>query len=334
MKIILTAGGTMGHIKPALTVLKALINEHEITYIGNKDSRESECLKDFPEAEFFGLKTHGLTANFQGIKALFECYQAYHKVYAYFLKIRPDKVIAFGGYVTAPVLMAARKLHIPYYLHEQNSIPGKVNQFFYPDSKKTLISFSDTLNQMPKAIVTGNPITQLIHYEKTILKYNQKKRLLFIGGSNGAEKINEIALNFVDDYQVVLITGKKYDGKYQSDKAIILPYYPSLTDLMIESDIIISRSGATTMAEIEAIGKPVIFVPSPNVSSNHQEINASILFDRGACLMIKEKDLTVERLKTKIDYLLNNRFIYEQMIRNQHEMNIFNSLSKVIQEIF
>ncbi len=331
MKIIISGGGTMGHIKPAMAVAVEYSKNNEVIFIGKFNSMEErEAEKN--NISFLGLNTIGFNKKiFHDLKALFLFYLSYLKLKKEIKKINPDVIIGFGGYVSSSVIKAGLKLKKCVYIHEQNSAFGLVNKHYAPKVNKVFLSYE--IDGVNNGIITGNPVTSTIKYNKTDLEYKDKPKILFIGGSLGAQKINDIAASLKDKYQVILVCGQKYYEKYKDLDMIVLSYVNDLVSLMIEADIIISRAGATTIQEIISIGKPVILIPSPNVSNNHQEMNASYFFDRGAAEMILEKNLTSESLSFKIDRLLGNSFFVETMISKQREYQIYNSKYKIINEI-
>lgn len=325
MKIVISGGGTMGHIKPALCLASSL-DSCEIIFIGNINEEEK-----FKGNKFYGIKMKGLSKNpFKLIEAMFLLIVSYFKVKKIYINEKPDMVVGFGGYVTAPVLLAAKRRKIKYFIHEQNAVLGLVNRLTVKKANLIFSSFN-LEGQYPNLKWTGNPVSDYIHYQPTGFSYDQRPRILFIGGSLGASKINDLAIALKNDYQITLISGKRF---YTSEEGIrIIPYIDDLVSLMIESDLIVSRSGATTMAEIIAIGKPVIFIPSPNVVHNHQEINASMLYDLGACDMILEDNSTKEVLSKRIDRILNNQFIKENMVivqRKIHKKNVCKEINKYL----
>lgn len=331
MKIIVSGGGTMGHIKPAMIVSDELLKNNEVIFFGNKNSKEKKEADKREKLDYVEIDVLGFNHNiFRNIKAIIKLFFAYKYCLKKLKHIKPDRVIGFGGYVSAPVLLAAKKLKIKSYIHEQNSIPGKVNKYLSKYVSNSFISFPNTDNYLKNTIFTGNPVNKII-YKPTNLIKKGTKTILFIGGSLGAKTINEEALKLKNKYNIILISGEKYYEEIDKKGIKVIKYFEDLPSLMVESDLIVSRSGATTISEILAIGKPVIFIPSPNVSNNHQLYNASFLYDNKACFMVEEKNITI--LEEKIDILLNNNFIREEMILNQRKLNKVDSLKKIIQII-
>ncbi len=335
MRIVITGGKTMGHIKPAMVLADDLAKKHEIFYFGNDASKEYKEALQRDYMTFYKMKVIGFNRKriLVNLKAIYLLIKEYFHCKKIIKKLNPDVIIGFGGFVSAPVLLAGIRLRKKTFIHEQNSIPGLVNKTLGNRVSKVLVSFEYTLKYFDNGILCGNPVGQAIKYQKSNLIYQNQKKLLFIGGSQGAKRINELALELKDDYQIILICGDRFYTDSLPKGITVLKYYDNLPSLMIEADLVISRSGASTIAEILAIGKPVIFIPSPNVSNNHQEINSNILYDKGACEMILEADCNKESLVKKINRLLENPFLCEDMILRQREMNIDNSLARIKREI-
>lgn len=335
MRIVITGGKTMGHIKPAMVLADELSKNHEIYYFGNDSSKEYKEASLREYMTFYKMKVIGFNRKriFVNFKAVYLLIKEYFHCKKIIKRLDPDLIIGFGGFVSAPVLLAGIRLRKKTYIHEQNSIPGLVNKTLGRHVSRVLVSFDYTLKYFDNGILCGNPVGQAIKYQKSNLRYQNQKKILFIGGSLGAKKINEMAFELKDEFQIILISGKRYYPDSIPKGITVLQYYDNLPSLIVEADLVISRSGASTIAEILAIGKPVIFIPSPNVSNNHQEINSNILYDKGACEMILEDDCNKESLRKKINSLLSNPFLCEDMILRQREMHIGNSLARIIKEI-
>ena len=264
-------------------------------------------------------------------------------------KFNPDIVIGAGGYITAPVLYAAKKLKIKTLIHEQNSIPGVSNKFISRFADKICVSLPNSLQLFPKkkVVYTGNPRSEEIIKVDKILKSSigfddNKKLVVIVMGSLGSTtmttKIKELIPEFTNkNYQVLIITGKTYFEEYQDlnlPKNIkILPFMDNLINLLKDSDLIISRAGASTIAEITAIGLPAILVPSPYVTNNHQYKNAKELENRGACKIVTESEFSKEKIINEIDKLFDDKDSYDSMSKNSKKLGIDNSSSRIYDEI-
>ena len=280
MKVVVSAGGTGGHIYPALAVLEKLKKEDknlEVLYIGTKNRMESEIIPA-RGINYVGIEIYGFSKNIlRDVKNIFLISKSYHKCLKLLREFKPDIVLGFGGYVTYPVLKAAKKLNIKTFLHEQNSIVGKTNKFLSKGVDLVAVSFLSTLNKFPKAkkvIYSGNPCGENALTTKEIKKSdvgldNKKKLVIVVAGSLGSSSVNEKLKEFLrlskkSDYQVLYITGKSHYEEFMKGTRFgsnikVLPYLDNLSGLMRNCDLIVTRAGASTMSEILALNLPAIF---------------------------------------------------------------------------
>ena len=235
---------------------------------------------------------------------------------------KPDAVIAFGGYVTLPVCLAAHKKGIKVFLHEQNMLPGRTNIFLSKNADGVFVSFKDGTRKLKSKniIYTGNPVAQRAietkKYDKTKLGFDKKKKLIIIVmGSLGSTSVNDKILDFLRDYkkedtELLFITGKNSFKELNNNLIVppstkILPFFDNLPSLMKSADLIVSRAGASTIAEIKAIKIPSILIPSPYVANNHQYYNALDLVNEKVSILIEEKDLNEKTLSDAIDNIFD-----------------------------
>ena len=353
MRVVIAAGGTGGHIYPALAIINKIKEKDktsEFLYIGTTDRMEKDLIPklgiNFVGIEMKGLNRKNLFSNFS---VLNKFWLAIKKATIEIKKFNPDIVIGAGGYITAPVLYAAKKLKIKTLIHEQNSIPGVSNKFISRFADKICVSLPNSLQLFPKkkVVYTGNPRSEEIIKVDKILKSSigfddNKKLVVIVMGSLGittmTTKIKELIPEFTNkNYQVLIITGKTYFEEYQDlnlPKNIkILPFMDNLINLLKDSDLIISRAGASTIAEITAIGLPAILVPSPYVTNNHQYKNAKELENRGACKIVTESEFSKEKIINEIDKLFDDKDSYDSMSKNSKKLGIDNSSSRIYDEI-
>jgi len=330
MKVIVTAGGTGGHIYPALGVIEKLKEDknNEFLYIGTKDRMESELVPELG-INYEGLEIYGLTKNItrdiHNVKCIMSSYKKCKQIMKEF---KPDYVIGFGGYVTFPVLMAAHKYKIRTGIHEQNKIPGKTNKLLSKFVDTTFISFEESKNEFKnKVILSGNPCGEkaitIERHDKTKLGFSKNKKLiLIVMGSLGSEVVNNKLKDFLENYndsekEILFITGNSSYDKFKNlkvkDYVKIVPFYNDLSGLMKSSDLIISRAGASTISEILSVNIPSILIPSPYVANNHQYYNALDLKQKGISIMIEQQELTTDSLKQAIEEV----FINENEIKNK-----------------
>ncbi|MCM1053731.1 MAG: undecaprenyldiphospho-muramoylpentapeptide beta-N-acetylglucosaminyltransferase [Ruminococcus sp.] len=354
MRIVISAGGTGGHIYPALAVLDKLKNEVEnleVLYIGTKKRMESEIIpkRGIP---YEGIEIYGFSKNIlRDVKNVFLIGHSYNKCVRILKKFKPDIVLGFGGYVTYPVIKAAKHLKIKTFLHEQNSLVGKTNKALSKDIDLVAVSFLSTLKEFKKAkkvVYTGNPCGEAAINAKEIKKSdigldNNKKLVIIVAGSLGSSSMNEKLKEFLilskkSNFQVLFITGKKYyddfvkDTKFSSNVKV-MPYLDNLVGLMKNTDLIVTRAGASTMSEILALNLPAIFIPSPYVANNHQYYNAKEIVDNNAGLMVEEKNLKARDLMEMINDLLNDKKKYEIMKMNLKNLGKNDSSHLIVKEI-
>ena len=330
MRVLVSGGGTGGHIYPALSMIKTIKNDHpdaEFLYVGTPDGLESKIVPDagipFKSLRVSGIRRSLTLAN---IKTAYHLVTSIHKAKKLIKAFGPDIVIGTGGYVCAPVVYAAAKLKIKTMIHEQNSLPGITNKWLAKRVDKILICFEEARKYFPaeKVVMTGNPraseVTQTLKIGKAALGLNSKKKTVLIsGGSRGARPINDAFIEKIADYEkadfeVVFVTGNvHYDaicaqiGNVDELKNVkVLPFIADMPKYLVSIDLFIGRSGATFLSEITALGVASILIPSPYVAENHQEFNARSVTDHGGGVLILERDLTGSGLLNEITGLLNN----------------------------
>lgn len=353
MKVIVVAGGTGGHIYPAIAIIRKIQEmekDSKILYIGTSDRMEKDIIPKMG-IKFVGLEMSGLNRKniFANISVLKKFRNAVKRAEEEIDKFKPDVVVGAGGYITAPVLYAAHRKKIPTLIHEQNSIPGMSNKFIGNFADRICVSLPHSLELFPKNKVcyTGNPrseeITKVDVLKKNKIGFsNDKKLVVIVMGSLGSttmtHKIMDLIPGFNDkNYQVLIITGKSYYDNYKdidvSDNVKIVPFMDNLINLLKDSDLIVSRAGASTIAEITAIGLPAILVPSPYVTNNHQYKNAKELSDKGACVIVSEEDFSKDKIINEIDKLFDNKDLYDKMSKSSRKLGIDDSATRIYEEI-
>ena len=353
MKVIVVAGGTGGHIYPAIAIINKIREkepESEILYIGTSDRMEKDIIPQMG-IEFIGLEMSGLNRKniFSNFSVLKKFKVAVKKSREIIREFKPDVVIGAGGYITAPVLYAAHKENIPILIHEQNSIPGISNKFIGNFADKICVSLPNSLHLFPKnkVVYTGNPrseeIVEIERLSKKELGFTEKEKLVIIvmgslGSTTMTLKIKELIPGFNEkNYQVLIITGKKYYDEYKdieiSSNIKIVPFMDNLIGLMKDSDLIVSRAGASTIAEITAIGLPAILVPSPYVTNNHQYKNARELENAGACVIVREEEFSKDLIIREIDKLFDHKDQYDKMVQDSKKLGVTDSATRIYDEI-
>ena len=270
---------------------------------------------------YFGINVSGLSRKltFKNFKSIANFIKGISKCKKEIKKFNPDIVIGAGGYVTAPVIIAAKKSGYKTLVHEQNSILGLSNKILLKYTDTLCTSFETMKVDNVKCVYTGNPASESIiskkPYDKKELGLSKSKKLvLIVMGSLGSSSVNEVlkgTLNKFDKkYEVVIVTGKNYYEEFnkleRGKNVFVFPYIDDLSRLMKVTDVLVTRAGATTLSEIMVTKTPSILVPSPYVTENHQFKNAMYLVDKNAGVLLEEKDLTPESLVNKVNELIND----------------------------
>ena len=347
MKVIVSAGGTGGHIYPALAVIDKLKEKEEnleILYIGTHNRMENEIIPKrnipFVPIEMYGINKKNI---FKNIKVIICFIKAYYKLKKIIKDFNPDVVIGFGGYITGPVIYTAKKLGYKTFIHEQNALPGKSNKFLQKYADVIAVSFEKTIKHFnnKNTIYTGNPTSENAYNAiKDNTKYfsNDNKVILYVMGSLGSSKMNDIFIDSLEqiknkNYNFIFVTGKNYYEELSKIEypmnVIVKPILTNMTNIMKNIDLIISRAGASTLSEIEAINLPSILIPSPYVANNEQYYNAIELERNNSAIVIQEKDLTSEVLLNEIDKLINYDTKLNDMKDNLKDHMVFESATKI-----
>ena len=355
MRVIITAGGTGGHIYPALSIvdkIKELEPDSEFIYIGTHNRME----KDIVPArgiKYIALEIYGLSKSLKymgrNVKNVFLIQSAVKKCKSIINEFKPDIVIGVGGYVTYPVIKAAHACGVKTFIHEQNSIPGKANKGLLKYVDSVGVSFEDSKKYLHHnhIVVTGNPCSEKALKADKISKTkyglsNDKKAVLIFNGSLGSSVVNEKMIDYLShadeyDYEILYVTGKPYYESFSKNtfpkNVFVEPYVDGLCGLMKDMDLIVSRAGASSIVEIEAIGIPCILIPSPYVANNHQYYNAKSIEDAKAGIMIEEANLSKELLSKKINEVFTNQELCNEMKKNLNRLSINNSATLIYEEI-
>lgn len=329
MKIVVSGGGTGGHIYPALALIRTIQKKYpetEFLYIGTETGLEAKIVRreqiPFEAIHITGFKR---SLSFENIKTVARFLKGVNDSKRILKKFNPDVVIGTGGYVCGPVVYAAAKRKIPTIINEQNSVPGLTNKFLSRYVDKVAICFETVREYFPekKVVFTGNPRASEVVGKKVSnvlgplgLKENIPTALI-VGGSRGARPINEAVLKSLTQlarkpYQILYVTGEAHYKDVVAEASLlgnsgniaIVPFIHNMQEVLASIDAMVGRAGATSLAEITALGLPSILIPSPHVTNNHQVRNAESLTSAGAAIMLLEKDLTSQRMIEALDSLL------------------------------
>ena len=362
MKIILSCGGTGGHIYPALAIADEIRDHHpeaQILFIGTHRAMENEIIPahgyDIMNISASGFHRREIWKNVKTLKDTLEGASQAKKIIREF---QPDLVMGTGGYVCGPVVRAAHKMGIPTAIHEQNAFPGMTNKMLSKYVDKVFISFEEARQYFQReagVFLVGNPlrkgfvVNERAEMRKKLGLDPSRLTVLCFGGSLGAMKINELmvrligTLNGAEDVDILFVTGKRFYGEIQKelseqagelkDNVRIFEYLDNMPEYMAASDVIISRAGALTLAEITACGKAAILIPSPYVTGNHQYHNARVLADQGAAELIEEKDLTEEAVLAILSRLRKDPHSLKEMEAKSRELARTDAAEKIYGEL-
>lgn len=355
MKIIVSAGGTRGHINPALAIIKKFQEKEkdlDILYIGTHNRMEKDIIPKY-NIKYIGLEVYGFSKEklIQDIKDIFLIKKAYKRCLEIMTDFKPDVVIGVGGYITYPVIKAAHKLGIKTFIHEQNSIPGKSNIVLAKYVDLVGVSFQNSMNSFNRAkkvIYTGNPCGEnalsVPKVSKTSLGFRESDKLIIIvSGSLGSLTFNDKFKAYLktiakEKFKVLYITGKDYYDDFIKDfdyprNVSIIPFMDNLAGLMKSADLIISRAGASTISEIVSLKIPSILIPSPYVANNHQYYNAIDLVNKNVAKLIEEKDLNVNTIQVIVNDLMYNTESYKEIKDNLIKLNVTPASTIIYKEI-
>ncbi len=341
MKVILSGGGTGGHVYPAIAIANKIKEKNpdaEILFVGTKEGIEAEIVPKYGyDIEYIKVKGFKRKIDFENVKRVIMFLKSLSSSKKIIKKFKPDLVIGTGGYVSGSVVLQASKMGIKSCIHEQNSFPGITNKMLSKNVDFVMTSFEDSHKRFPqvaekKLYLTGNPVRDEIlkadrksSREKLAIPEN-KKMLLVAGGSGGSEEIND-ALSTAfpkmleKDFAFTISTGKTYYEKFMKEHEKVelkqyqrvVPYLDAMADNLAAADLVIGSAGAISMAEMTAIGIPAIIVPKAYTAENHQEYNAKSLENAGGGVCITEKELSAQKLEKTIFDLLGDEKKLSQM---------------------
>ena len=354
-KFIISGGGTGGHIYPAISIsneLKLRYPNSKIVFVGARDRMEMQIVPKHG-FEIIGLWISGFTRSLSLKNLIFPIKLLASLLRSLFIikNNKPDVVIGTGGFASGPILYIASLFGIPTLIQEQNSYPGITNKILAKRASKICVAYDnlDRFFDKNKLILTGNPVRSdlqnlAIDSVGAALNFGleeNKKTLLIIGGSNGSREINKLIFNNLNlfeslNIQLLWQCGKIYFEQYKkldNNKNIKVYDFIDKMNLAYEvADIIISRAGASSISELCIVGKPVIFLPSPNVADDHQSKNALSLVNNKAALMIEEKNMNKD-FKNSFSELINDRELQNELSRNIKKQAKINATRDIVNEI-
>lgn len=348
--IVLTGGGTAGHVTPNIALLPALKEAgYEVTYIGSYEGIEKSLIEDIG-VTYYGISS-GKLRRYKSLKNLsdpFRVIKGYGQACSLMKKLKPDIVFSKGGFVSVPVVLAAANKKIPVIIHESDMTPGLANKIASKGATKICCNFPETMKYLPadKAELTGSPIRRELMLGNKLSGLDlcgftaEKPVILIVGGSVGSVKINEavraILPELLKSFQVVHLCGKgKTDDNYNNLSGYAQFEYISkeMRDLFAMADIVISRAGANAICELLALNKPNLLIPlSASASRGDQILNAESFKEHGYSSVLAEEDLTSESLMNAINELYNNRHAYIEKMSKSPQGDAISKIIKLIVE--
>ncbi|MGB5824272.1 MAG: undecaprenyldiphospho-muramoylpentapeptide beta-N-acetylglucosaminyltransferase [Proteocatella sp.] len=362
MRLIVTGGGTGGHIYPALSIAdkyKEKYEDIEILYVGVENGLESKIVPQYGY-DFRGIKVKGFQRkiSIENVKRVIMALKATGRAKKIISDFKPDLVIGTGGYVCGPMVMAACKKKVPTAIHEQNAFPGITNKILSKKADRVFLGFEaakERLNCKNDAIVVGNPVRKEIRNsiskEEARLKLNlpiEGKFIIVTGGSGGFEAINNSFIKIIPELLehnigFVFSTGKNYYSAIQKklkemniktgDNQRVFEYIEDMPSYLAASDLCIVSAGATTIAEINAIGRASIIIPKAYTAENHQEYNAKYVKSKNAGEYILEKELEETILFEKIMNILGDEEVRIDMENNSKSLNLEDPCEIIVSEM-
>ena len=350
-KIVMTGGGTAGHVTPNIALFDSLQKDgYEIHYIGSYEGIEKGLIED-KKIPYYGISS-GKFRRYRSWKNLTDPFRVLHGFFQarrLLGRIRPNVVFSKGGFVSVPVVMAAKTRHIPVIIHESDLTPGLANKLAMPSATKVCCNFPETLPYLPKekAVLTGSPIRQeLLHGNKQAAKdfcgfTGDLPILMVMGGSIGSVYINNALRGCIDTlltkYQIIHLCGKgNIDESLKDKKGYAQFEYISenLPDLFAAADLVVARAGANSICELLALHKPNILIPlSRNASRGDQILNANSFAKQGFSVVLEEEEVTAEKLMATIDDVMAHRSKYIDAMKNSGQMNAIETIMGLIEEV-
>ena len=350
-RIVLTGGGTAGHVTPNIALLPKLRElGYDIHYIGSYEGIEKKLIEDV-NVPYYGIASGKLRRYFdpKNFSDPFRVLKGYGEARKILKKLKPDVVFSKGGFVAVPVVLAAKHLHIPVIIHESDMTPGLANKISLSAATKVCCNFPETMGYIPegKAVLTGSPIREELLHGNKLAALNlcgfaaNKPVILVIGGSLGAVAVNhavrEALPELLKDFQIIHLCGKgKMDESLKDVEGYCQFEYikNELRNLFALADIVISRAGANAICELLALHKPNLLIPlSANASRGDQILNARSFERQGFSLVLEEEQLTKETLLNAVKTLYENRTTFINSMKNSGQQDSIGTIISLIEEV-
>lgn len=348
--IVLTGGGTAGHVTPNIALIPKLQEKgYKISYIGSYEGIEKKLIEELG-IPYYGISSGKLRRYFdlKNFSDPFRVLKGFRQAKKLLKDLKPDVVFSKGGFVTVPVVVAAKKCKVPAIIHESDMTPGLANKLCIPSASRVCCNFPETVQSLPrdKAVLTGTPIREeLMHGNKEAARSfcgftDKKPVLLIIGGSLGAASVNEnvrkILPRLLEDFQVIHLCGKgKLDESLKETAGYVQYEYikTELPDLFALADIVISRAGANAICELNALHKPNLLIPlSAKASRGDQILNARSFEKQGYSMVLEEEEITEQTLLDAIRKLYKNRQSYIDAMASGKQMDSITQIVNLIED--
>lgn len=357
----ISGGGTGGHIYPAFTIAEKLLNEKDtqkVYFIGNPKNLEFDIVKNYPEIEFLPVDISGMPRklNFALLKWCMQLFLAHLKACSYIKKYKPDAIFTTGGYVSAPIVLAAITMNKPYMIHDCDSIPGLVSKIAAPKAKVVSVAFENSKNilKSKNIIFNGNPVREAFfniskQQARNKLNIPENKTVIFaMGGSQGAKTINTASIRLlktlVSDFNafVILQTGKKnidevmlelkeiFPEFLNNPNILVRPYFDEMVYPLKAADIVIARAGSLSLSEILQCRSASILVPYPYAAQDHQRKNAKEMCEKGVSLYLEDSECNQENLLLKIKDAAEKM---DSMSKKAEELAVNNPSEEIVKQL-
>ncbi|WP_372663046.1 undecaprenyldiphospho-muramoylpentapeptide beta-N-acetylglucosaminyltransferase [Cohnella sp.] len=362
MRVVLTGGGTGGHIYPALAIGQEILKQQpdsSLLYIGTSRGLESRIVPQQGIAfEAITITGFRRSLSWENVRTIVRFWQGVRRSKELLRKFKPDVVVGTGGYVCGPVVYAASRLGIPTLIHEQNVIPGLTNKFLSRYANAVAVSFAESVSyfkRSPDVEHAGNPCASAVVLAKrdkgfaSLGLHPETPFVLIVGGSRGAKALNDAMIDMVPmlsklpSVHFVFVSGERFYEETKTkmkkllpgiaDRVHVLSYVNNMPEVLSAASLVVSRAGASSLAEITSLGIPSILIPSPNVTNNHQEPNARSLADAGAAVMILERQLTGELLFSHIRTIMDDTLHRALMAEASRKLGMPNAAAAIYEQI-
>lgn len=360
MRVIVSGGGTGGHIYPAISIAKSILEKEsdaEILYVGTEKGLESILVSE-EGLDFMPIRVKGFRRklSLDTLKTVFEVFKGMVDADKILRRFKPDIVVGTGGYVAGPILIMAAIRKIPTLIHEQNVLPGVTNRILARFVDRIALSFKEAVkyfNSPGKVIVTGNPVRREIlkknrETSMRVLGFEAEKPLVVVfGGSKGSFSLNRAMIEVIsqlyryNDFQLLHVTGNNHYSdflKRLESRGVnlkgnthikVVQYLHKMPDALAAADLVLTSAGAITLAEITAVGIPSILVPKSYATDNHQEYNARAMEKNGAAVVVLERELDGQRLYMQLVELIKDKNTLKYMRKASHKMGKIDASDKI-----